>query len=77
MCSKSTIINLDLKIDCRLVGDTIMFSLTTYLKVKGRGLTDLAMTQPSPKGSIVSFRRVFGDAHQSDFPFTERLPRIL
>ena len=35
LCPKLTIVNLNLKIDYRLVGDKIMFSLTTYLKVKG------------------------------------------
>ena len=59
------------------MGDEIIFSLTTYLKIKGRGLIDLAMTQPSLKGSIASFRRVFGDAHRADFPFTEQLLRTL
>ena len=77
LCPKSTIVNLDLKIDYRSVGDKIMISLTTFLNIKGRGPTDLAMTQPSLKGSIVSFRRAFGDAHQANFPFTEQLLRTL
>ena len=54
-----------------------MFSLTTYLNFKGRGLTDLVMTQLSLKGSMVSFRKVLGDARQADFPFTEQLLRTL
>ena len=64
------LIDLDLKMDYRLVGDKIMINLTTYLKVKRRGLTGLAMNQRSLKVSVVSFRRVFGDDHQADFHFT-------
>ena len=57
--------------------DKSIISLTTYLKVKGRDITGLAMTQPSLKGSIVSFRRAFGDTHQANFPFTEQPLRTL
>ena len=48
-----------------------MISLITFQKIKGRGPTDLAMTQPSLKGSTVSFMKAFGDVHQADFPLTE------
>ena len=34
LCPKSTVVNLDLKIDYRLVGDKIIISLPTFLKVK-------------------------------------------
>ena len=73
LCPKSKNANLDLKIDYRLVSDNNIISLTT----EGRGLTGIAMTYPSQIGLIVSFRRAFGDARQSNFPFTRQLHRTL
>ena len=69
--------NPDLKIYYRLVDDKIMIKLNYFQRLKGPYPTDLTMTQPSLKLSIVSFKRVFGYTHQSDCSFTEKLSRDL